>query len=573
MTEQPHLCPPAVSYIRFSSKKQASGASLNRQLEATRAYCEREGLRLDDTVALRDLGVSAWSGANSEYGALSGFLTLVKDGKVERGTRLIVESIDRLSRQAPVDAFQILLGLLRAGVVIVTLMDRQEYDAAALNDGRAHVLLALMQRAHEESQTKSRRVRDALARKKRAVVEERKPASKNCPGWLRLSDDRSQYEPVPDRVTVVVRILEMVRDGVGLDSVAKTLNGEQVPTFRDRTKHWHMSFIRRLVQNRQLIGEYQPHEGTGKDRKPAGDPLKGYYPAVVEKTLFYAAQKAHKSRSYQRGRIGDNVNLFSGLVQEVDGSKWVSVRKGKRCRPQLVCGNARSGVPGYKYQSVALEYFEEGILMFIRDLWKRREAPTSDRGQTVELLLNEIADVQVKIEALRDKIRSTDGAGVSMLIDLVPELESRRATMQAEVERLQAQASAPGPDLPSLIEEMEAAEGDPEKRRHVRLKVRQVIRETVEKVVMLDVKKQSSGRFTHPDTGRRIKPRAGTWVSVAIIMASGEDFLGGMFIPAKTGNFYAFPLVEGQGGIAPELVGKCEVVDVVGDDVVLRVNY
>ncbi|MEM1028340.1 MAG: recombinase family protein, partial [Planctomycetota bacterium] len=426
--------PKAVSYIRFSSKKQASGASLARQLEATRAYCEREGLRLDETVALRDLGVSAWSGANAETGALARFLELVNGGEVQPGTRLIVESIDRISRQAPINAFEIMLGLLRAGIKIVTLMDQQVYDAAALNDGRAHVLLALMQRAHEESQTKSRRIRDALARKKAAIISDRKPATANCPAWLRLSDDQAEYLPVPDKVAVIRRALEMIRDGFGLEMVAKTFNAKKVPPLSRRSRRWHQSYISRLVRNRQLIGEYQPHEGTGKDRRPAGDAILGLYPAVIDKSLFYAAQKAQAKRSTKPGRTGSRVNLFSGLVVDTKGATWVATHKGPRDKHRLVSGAARAGVPGHVYQSIPLDHFEDGLMLMIRQLWERRAAPTPQTDRIDDLLAT-VADLDAKLGALREKIKSAGVKQVVTLVELVPELERQRSEAATEVER------------------------------------------------------------------------------------------------------------------------------------------
>lgn len=60
----------AYSYIRFSTDHQAQGDSLRRQEEATREYCRKRGLVLDDSLNLKDLGVSAFKGANAERGGV-----------------------------------------------------------------------------------------------------------------------------------------------------------------------------------------------------------------------------------------------------------------------------------------------------------------------------------------------------------------------------------------------------------------------------------------------------------------------------------------------------------------------
>src|SRR5262245_55188896 len=84
----------AYSYIRFSAPRQAEGGSLNRQIFLTEAYCKKKDLVLDDSLTLRDLGVSAFRGDNVREGALAGFLEACRTGRVPRGSVLIVESLD-----------------------------------------------------------------------------------------------------------------------------------------------------------------------------------------------------------------------------------------------------------------------------------------------------------------------------------------------------------------------------------------------------------------------------------------------------------------------------------------------
>ena len=52
--------PKAYSYIRFSSTKQISGDSLDRQIRLSEEYAAKNGLELDTSLNLRDLGISAY---------------------------------------------------------------------------------------------------------------------------------------------------------------------------------------------------------------------------------------------------------------------------------------------------------------------------------------------------------------------------------------------------------------------------------------------------------------------------------------------------------------------------------
>jgi DNA invertase Pin-like site-specific DNA recombinase len=114
----------AFSYIRFSHPDQAKGDSLRRQTEAVAAWCAEHGVTLDTSVTLRDLGKSAYTGShrkNPDRNALAHFLKLVENGRVPRGSYLIIENLDRLTREDIQPALLLVLNLLQAGIRIVQL--------------------------------------------------------------------------------------------------------------------------------------------------------------------------------------------------------------------------------------------------------------------------------------------------------------------------------------------------------------------------------------------------------------------------------------------------------------------
>src|SRR5262249_45991356 len=114
----------AYSYIRFSSPGQAEGDSLRRQTAAARAWCDLNGIYLDEATTLHDLGKSAFTGShrsNPDRNALAAFLRLVEQGKVPRGSFLVIENLDRLSREHIQPALLLALNLLQAGVRLVQL--------------------------------------------------------------------------------------------------------------------------------------------------------------------------------------------------------------------------------------------------------------------------------------------------------------------------------------------------------------------------------------------------------------------------------------------------------------------
>jgi DNA invertase Pin-like site-specific DNA recombinase len=130
----------AYSYIRMSSERQLTGDSLARQEEMRDAFVAEHDLELDDT--LRDLGVSAFDGSNRERGALANFLRKVRDGEIESGSYLLVESLDRLSRDHVLKALRVFQDILEAGIKIATIADGYIYSEETINRDWTQLVVA-----------------------------------------------------------------------------------------------------------------------------------------------------------------------------------------------------------------------------------------------------------------------------------------------------------------------------------------------------------------------------------------------------------------------------------------------
>ncbi|MCO6388839.1 recombinase family protein [Aliihoeflea sp. 40Bstr573] len=190
--------PKAYSYVRFSTPEQMKGDSFRRQLEAGERYAATHGLDLDTSFNFHDLGMSAWQGRNKTDGMLGEFLSFVQSGDIAKGSYLLVENLDRVSRENALDALDTLKDIARAGVAVVTLSDGKVYTHESLRMNPMDLILAVMtfMRANEESEVKARRLREAWGAKRRAAST--KPMSAISPGWVRLRDDRSGFDAVND---------------------------------------------------------------------------------------------------------------------------------------------------------------------------------------------------------------------------------------------------------------------------------------------------------------------------------------------------------------------------------------
>lgn len=137
----------------------------------------------------------------------------------------------------------------------------------------------------------------------------------NCPAWLTLSEDRTSFVFMPERAKIVRQIFELSIAGFGGYTIAKQLNAKNVPAFGPAPK-WDQSTIHNMLRNRATIGEYQP--GKYRDKTATSKTVvPNYYPAVIEESLFNAAQEARqRNLTSGRGRKGRFIaNLFAGLAK------------------------------------------------------------------------------------------------------------------------------------------------------------------------------------------------------------------------------------------------------------------
>jgi len=358
----------AYSYIRMSTDAQLKGDSLRRQIEKTRQFAQEQGLVLDEAFELKDIGLSAFDGTNVEKGELGKFIQAVRSGQVEKGSYLIVESLDRLSRQKVNQSLRMLLDLLDAGINVATLIDRRTYTPESSDPFELMMSVALMARANDESLHKSERVREAWSSKRKNAA--RKIITAKCKAWLEPKADRTGFDPIPDRVDIIKRIYSEAADqGIGADSIARRLNLERVPTFGG-SDGWRKSYVLKILTDRAVLGEFQPRALVKGKSQPSGEPLSNYLPAIIDEDMFFRAQAARtKRRIAGGGRKGPRVsNLFSKLAKcGICGRGMTMVNRGDGNGTALVCDGARRGLGCYRVRW-SYNDFERTFLTFMREL-------------------------------------------------------------------------------------------------------------------------------------------------------------------------------------------------------------
>lgn len=472
----------AFSYIRFSTPEQARGDSLRRQLEGARLWCAEHGLELDDS--LRDLGRSAFKGKHAEFGALRRFLDFVEDGTVPRGSHLLVESFDRLSRETVLDAAARLFDLVRSGIVVVTLSDGQVYSEERLRNDWTPLIISItiMARAHEESRTKGLRVGKAWEEKRRRASQDGQAMTSIAPGWLRLvgGPRRGHYELIDERAAIVRRIFADTIAGLGRRSITKALNEAGIEPWglgKKRGERWHDSYVQKILGSPATYGEFESLGLRAGGDGAGAVMIADYFPPVIDKETFYRAQASSKKRSAGSGRPSDtHRNLLRGLAKcGTCGSNMVIVDKGARSSgPKLICGRAHAGAgcDHRRYYRYAL--LEVGVIHCVADRKDSLIASALDKSGSLRADRGSLSarhdDLTGRLENLVAMVEA--GGAVPTVLARVTQLqvdiEGAAAAIEVidrEIKEAEITSSVAGDkDLLAVYKQFDGLEGDELKR-------------------------------------------------------------------------------------------------------------
>jgi DNA invertase Pin-like site-specific DNA recombinase len=323
----------AFSYIRFSSPEQAKGDSFRRQSEQAETWAAANGYRIAKSWA--DLGVSGYRGRNAKAGRFAEFLRDADADELPKDSVLLLENLDRMSRQDPDDPLMLFFGIIKKGIGILTLTDNKLYTKQTMKQDRMMLFGTLMAiiRSNEESSLKGERVAAAWSRKRLAAREKSLPLTDRIPGWLISTRDatgRRTFTEDRDKADIVRRIFAETDQGLGRRAIAKGLNRGGKLSFLSKSG-WQPSSVIKIVRARTTVGEYQPHrrDEDGK-RIQDGEPIKGYYPTVVDEALWVRANAAVAvRRTNSAGRPGvEAANLVRGLARCGCGERMLFLNKG-----------------------------------------------------------------------------------------------------------------------------------------------------------------------------------------------------------------------------------------------------
>lgn len=491
--------PKVYSYLRFSDPRQSTGSSAARQLEYAQRWAAERGLVLDESLSLRDEGLSGYHQRHVTHGALGVFLRAVEDGRIEDGSVLVVEGLDRLSRAEPIQAQAQLAQIVQAGITVVTASDSKEYNRARLKANPMDLVYSLlvMIRAHEESDTKSKRVRASIRRACegwQAGTFRGTIRNGRDPHWVRQAGDT--WELVPERAEALRFAVERFMAGWGAVQIVREMAARGMSMTDDGKLG--AGNLYKTLRKRLLIGEREIAVGGETYR------LVGYYPALLTEDAFDALQLAIARRTRARG-VGEIPSIITGMGIAVCGycggaitTKNIMHRKRQDDgSPQpghrrLMCNNYSSGagcpVPG-SFQAAPVE---RALMLYAADSMRMDAlAAGGDHGQSLRADLakarRRLADTEARLDRLARALAEDDSIAAPITVmrqihTLEADAEADRKSIAGLERELSPKTNAATPDMAerwlALIDGVERLDTD------ARMEARELVRASFARIVV-----------------------------------------------------------------------------------------
>lgn len=320
--------PKAISYIRFSTGKQAKGNSEERQDEAVTQWLVQHPEYTRYDKPFKDRGKSGYSGEHiKQGGGWAKILVAVKQGDFQPGDCILVEAIDRTGRMHTGDMLgDLILPILRSGVSIITLDDGNEYSNDSINTAHMHLLVARIQAAHMFSKQLSERTKASYVIR-REKAKNGKEVKRHTPVWLNTDGTHK-----PHIVPHIIEVFDLYISGVGKHTIANRLRATGIDEFKTCVG----STVGKWINNKAAIGYWEGKNGN-KD-------IPGVYTPIVTPEVFLQAEK-RQDDAKTTPKSYTTKNFLQGLVKcGTCGANYSFHRKdGKlqnmRCRKHHLHGN------------------------------------------------------------------------------------------------------------------------------------------------------------------------------------------------------------------------------------------
>lgn len=402
--------PHAISYVRFSSIRQYSSNSVERQQLLIAEWLTRNPDYTLSDLKFQDLAKSGYHGEHvKKGGGFRKLLSAIEAGAIKAGDVVLVEAIDRTGRMDTVDMLDLLTPILKAGVALITLDDGNTYTRESVNGSHIYLLIGKIQAANQYSARLSHMT--SLSYKlRRTKALDGVQVKRWTPVWL--TTDGVVIERIAKHIKTA---FELYTAGVGKATISVRMRETGEPELAKCSSPTVEGWLR----NRTAIGYWND--------------IPNAYPAIIEPDLFLRAQQRGKEAKTTRP-VKTAKHFLVGLVKcgHCGGNYIMQNKDGRphsmRClnRQRLKesgCDNTRT-IP-------------KPVLDYIRVNTSLGAIEAAFQRQKLTVNQKRILAIQSELEEVTQKI--TDLAKAIETVGAIPEVIRQLEARQAERETLRAE--------------------------------------------------------------------------------------------------------------------------------------
>lgn len=402
--------PLAISYVRFSSIRQYSSNSIERQqLLIAEWLTANPDYTLSD-LKFQDLAKSGYHGEHvKEGGGFRKLLGAIEAGAIKAGDVVLVEAIDRTGRMETVDMLDLLTPILKAGISLITLDDGHVYNRDSCNGSHIYLLIGKIQTANQQSARLSN-LTSLSYKLRRTKALAGTQVKRWTPVWLTTDG------AVIDRIAKHVKTaFELYTAGVGKATISVRMRETGEPELATCSGPTVEGWLR----NKTAIGYWND--------------IPNAYPAIIEPELFVLAQQRGKDAKTTRpsktakhmlvglvkcGHCGGNY-----IMQNKDGRPHSMRCLNRQRLKALGCDNTRT-IP-----KPVLDYIRVNTSLAAVEAAFQRQQLTVNQKRILAIE-GELETVGQKITAL---IQLVDGTGdLDEITAKIKELKAEREKLNAE---------------------------------------------------------------------------------------------------------------------------------------------
>ncbi|MEZ8312801.1 recombinase family protein [Vibrio splendidus] len=436
-------------YIRFSRKTQEDGDSERRQYEYAQKVAEKYNLTINHD--LRDRGYSAFKGKHRKTGKLGRFIQDVDSGIVAKGSILIVENLDRLSRETPFYAQKLFSDLIYKGITVITSSDGCVYNELEFNKRSEafYRVYGVMQRAFEESERKQRNSVGSIKGKiSRVQKGEHTSNFTGLPFWVTNSQSEYVLNSFAEPVKLIVN---WSLQGIGATEITRRLAEKSIKSPRGNDR-WGITTISNILKNHSLFGKATMELRHTLDGVPVREmyEFESIYPPIISEedfNLLNARKKkakgsraAYMGKSYLLSAYGKGVAVCAkcGSCLHSQNQKQYSRVDGRVLQSvlRLHCGKHRE-TKGC-CSSIKAKDLEHALLDSINREIDKSFLDHKPNEVTLEKLRVQIAEIKIKNDILVDTLTdSSDRDTILKIQNKLKENGKMKQALESDLKNLQ----------------------------------------------------------------------------------------------------------------------------------------